>query len=280
MELFSNMSYTSLDFLLWIVGVHPFFPRLSVCPYNSYLRFMRWLMEIAFKGTAYHGWQKQHNAHSVQTELERKLTLLLGGPVETVGCGRTDTGVHAKQFFLHFDCEKKFEPANLIHKLNQTLPKDIAVHRIKKVKDGFNARFDAKYREYDYCISIKPDPFSLDFAWQFSKQLDMDAMNSAAKILFEYEDFECFSKNRTQVKTYRCSIMKAQWKKKKGQLVFTIRADRFLRNMVRAIVGTMVEIGLGRLDEEGFRKIIESKSRSKAGQSVPAQGLSLVKVGY
>lgn len=241
---------------------------------------MRFVIKLAFKGTNYHGWQKQQNAHTVQDELDEKLSMLLGEKIETLGCGRTDTGVHASEFFAHFDFDKTIDFENLIHKLNHTTSHDIAVYKITQVDENFNARFDAAWREYEYCICTVINPFSAEFAWQFLRKLDVDAMNSACKILFNYNDFECFSKVQTQVNNFKCELMKAEWKIQDDNLIFTIRANRFLRNMVRSIVGTLIKIGLHEIDENSLKEIIESKKRSEAGQSVPAHGLYLTKVFY
>lgn len=241
---------------------------------------MRYLIKLAYKGTAYHGWQKQQNAHSVQQELEEKLAMLLGKPTDTLGCGRTDTGVHAREFYAHFDSENELDTNKLCYQLNHVTPEDMVFYHIQTVADHFNARFDAAWREYEYTISTEPNPFLLDFSWQYFRPLNIEAMNKACQILMEYEDFECFSKVNTQVTHFICHLMKAQWEQKDNTLVFTVRANRFLRNMVRAMVGTLVEAGLEKLDEPALRKILDSKERSEAGQSVPSKGLCLTKVFY
>lgn len=241
---------------------------------------MRYIIHLSYNGKNYHGWQKQHNAHSVQTELELKLSLLLGEHIETLGCGRTDTGVHARQFFAHFDSNKPVDTERLVFKLNQILPKEIAVYHIRKVHDSFNARFDATYRVYEYWITRLPDPFLTDFAWYQYGILDIDKMNEAAKLLLTHKNFECFSKVHTQVNNFLCDMMFAAWHEDKHKLVFTIKANRFLRNMVRAIVGTLVEVGRGKLTIANFKEILDSQNRSEAGQSVPAKGLYLTEVHY
>jgi len=241
---------------------------------------MRYCLKLSYKGTKYHGWQKQKNAMSVQQLIDESLSLLLKDNIETTGCGRTDAGVHAIEFFAHFDSESDFDNRDLVYRLNQFLPFDIAIHDIFKVKPEFNARFDAKFREYEYRICQNRDPFLTDVCWQNYRNFDLDKMNNSCKILFEYTDFESFSKVKTDVKTFECKIMSANWEKRDEIIVFTIRADRFLRNMVRAIVGTMLEIGLDEINEQDFRNIIENKNRSEAGHSVPAKGLFLTKVGY
>ncbi len=242
---------------------------------------MRYFIQLAYNGKNYHGWQKQLNAHSVQSEIENKLALLIKPEVELLGCGRTDTGVHAKQFYAHFDTENIFEPEKVCMQLNAMLPKDIVINAIFSVQPEKHARFSATYREYEYWISTKPNPFLFELSALFTKPLDVEAMNSAAQLLLNHTDFECFSKVHTDVKTFNCKISSAYWELRADHmLVFTIRADRFLRNMVRAIVGTLLDIGYHKINEAQFVRILESKSRSEAGFSVTAQGLFLTKVGY
>ena len=241
---------------------------------------MRYFIELAYKGTHYHGWQNQPDAASVQETLEKALTVLLRTPIAIVGAGRTDAGVHAKQMFAHFDCEVNFEIPVLVHKLNSYLPKDIAIFNIHKVHDDAHARFDATKRTYEYHIHTFKNAFESDDSWYYGLPLNVEKMNEACTILFEYTDFECFSKVNTDVNTFNCKIYKAHWQENNGKLVFTISADRFLRNMVRAILGTMITIGLEKITMDDFKKIIESKDRNKAGFSVPAHGLYLTKVEY
>jgi tRNA pseudouridine38-40 synthase len=242
---------------------------------------MRYLIQLAYKGTNYNGWQKQLNAKTVQQTLDEKLSMLIGTNIETLGCGRTDTGVHASNFYAHFDAEWINDCHDLVYKLNKVLPKDIAIYDLFQVKEDFNARFDALWREYEYHIINKPSPFLYETAWLNTRKIDLNAMNEAAQVLFEYLDFECFSKVHTQVKTFNCKIMKAEWAYIDDHtLVFTIRADRFLRNMVRAIVGTLLDVGYGKISIQEVINIIESKNRSEAGQSVPACGLSLCQISY
>ncbi|WP_179020681.1 tRNA pseudouridine(38-40) synthase TruA [Winogradskyella forsetii] len=241
---------------------------------------MRFFIKLSYNGKAYHGWQNQPNAISVQEVLESALSTILKTEISIMGAGRTDSGVHASQMFAHFDFENKIESADLVYKLNSFLPKDIAVTSIFEVKPEAHARFDALSRTYHYKISTSKNVFDYDFAYQMQLPLDIEAMNNACKILFEYKDFQCFSKSNTDVKTYNCDIKEAFWTKKEKQLVFTIKADRFLRNMVRAIVGTMVNIGLGKLKANDLHQIIASKNRSEAGFSVPAHGLYLVEIVY
>ena len=241
---------------------------------------LRYLLHMAFKGTAYHGWQKQHNATGVQTVLEEKISILLGESIDTLGCGRTDTGVHASSFYVHFDTSKNFQSGQMVHKLNHMLPNDIAVFSINQVHEQFNARFDAKYRTYQYHISTIPNPFELETSWFLNVKLDIDAMNQAADLLIGKKDFECFSKVHTQVNNFLCEVMHAKWEQQEGKIIFTIRANRFLRNMVRAIVGTLVDVGRGKLSISDFEKILNSNDRCEAGQSAPAQGLFLTEVYY
>ena len=241
---------------------------------------MRYFIEFSYNGKNYFGYQMQPNQNSVQEELEKALSTILRTEIKITGAGRTDTGVHAKKIFAHFDFDSEISE-NLPHQLNSFLPPDIAVRRIFKVKDDFHARFDATFRTYEYYISLEKNPFTQDSAWQiWKRQVDVQKMNEACKILFEYDDFESFAKVGGDNKTTFCKIYRAEWEQNGSELKFTISADRFLRNMVRAIVGTMVEIGSGKIQPEDLRKIIEDKNRNSAGTSAPAQGLFLVDVGY
>lgn len=241
---------------------------------------MRYFIEFAYKGTKYHGWQYQPNAISVQETLNKALSTIFKTTIDVVGAGRTDAGVHAKQMFAHFNLDTEINVPFYIHKLNSFLPKDIAIIDIHKVNDEAHARFDATKRTYEYYINSKKNAFESDDSWYYNNNLNVEEMNKACKILFDYTDFECFSKIHTDVNTFNCKIYEAFWQQKDDKLVFTISADRFLRNMVRAIVGTMVNIGLEKISLEDFKQIIESKDRSKAGFSVPAHGLYLTKVEY
>ena len=241
---------------------------------------MRYFIELSYKGTNYHGWQIQPDASSVQEEITKALATILQEKILLVGAGRTDAGVHASQMFAHVDTVKKLTD-DYVHKLNAILPNDIVIKSIKKVSDETHARFDAVSRTYEYRILLGRDPFLLETTWQLhQKNLQIEKMNEAANLLFKYEDFESFSKVKTDVNTFNCSIMKAVWTLEDKHLIFHIKANRFLRNMVRAIVGTLIEVGLGKKTVEDFRKIIESKKRSEAGLSVPAKGLFLTEVCY
>ena len=241
---------------------------------------MRYFIELGYKGTNYHGWQYQPDADSVQETLNKALSLLLKTDIDIVGAGRTDTGVHAKQMFAHFDFETEIDTQQLVHKLNSFLPKDIVIFNILKVANEAHARFDATKRTYEYYIHMTKDAFKNEESYQFQTALNIDKMNEACQILFKHNDFECFSKVNTDVKTFNCAIFEAHWMQDGNKLVFTIAADRFLRNMVRAIVGTMINIGTGKISLDDFEAIIDSKDRSQAGFSVPAHGLYLTKIEY
>ncbi len=241
----------------------------------------RYFIQLSYDGTAYHGWQVQPNARTVQQELEKALSTVAREPIEVVGAGRTDTGVHASYYIAHFDsANENFDREQMAYRLNCLLPFDIAIQRIVKVEESAHARFDATYREYKYYIAKRKDPFSRHYADKETRPLDLQRMNEAATILFNYRDFTSFSRLGSDVKTNNCIIYKAVWTDEGEQLVFTIRADRFLRNMVRAIVGTLLEVGLGKLSPEGFRQIIEKQDRGAAGASASAKGLFLVGIGY
>ncbi|NGX83740.1 tRNA pseudouridine(38-40) synthase TruA [Aequorivita sp. KMM 9714] len=241
---------------------------------------MRYFIEIAYNGKNYFGWQRQPKQVSVQQVIEESLSTLLREDIKITGAGRTDAGVHAKQLFAHFDFEAINDTKALVFRINSFLPKDISVVNIFQVKDNAHARFDAVAREYEYVISLRKDPFSQDFAYQLNKTPDVDLMNKTAELLFNHIDFQCFSRSKTDVKTYNCVISKARWELIDNKLTFTISADRFLRNMVRAIVGTLLDVGFGKTSVEDFQAILNSKNRSKAGASAPAHGLYLTKVKY
>ncbi|MEE4176386.1 MAG: tRNA pseudouridine(38-40) synthase TruA [Bacteroides sp.] len=243
-------------------------------------RYFAWL---SYDGSVYSGWQIQPGSPTVQQTLNNALSILLREDVQTTGAGRTDAGVHATTFAAHFDTEKKPEELNLpqlVYKLNRILPSDIAIHRVEAVFPDVHARFSALSRTYHYYICTRKDPFQGGRSWLFERKLKLEAMQQAADLLTAYEDFESFSKINTQVKTFLCKISKAQWEKEDGMLRFEITADRFLRNMVRAIVGTLVEVGLGKITPNDFADIIESKDRSQAGYSAPACGLFLKEIRY
>ncbi len=242
---------------------------------------MRFFIQFSYNGTNYHGWQYQPNATSVQETLTKALSVVLKkSDLEIMGAGRTDTGVHASQMFAHFNYENPINSETVVHKLNSFLPQDIAVSRIIEVDENAHARFDATQRTYEYKVNTTKNVFQQELSWYYAKELDVEAMNESAKLLLEFTDFQCFSKVHTDVNTFNCAITEAFWKKENDQLVFTISADRFLRNMVRAIVGTLVNVGLGKISKADFTTIIESKDRRKAGFSVPAHGLYLTQIKY
>ena len=244
----------------------------------------RYFIEIAYDGTNYHGWQTQPNAVTVQEILDKSLGIVLRQPIETVGAGRTDTGVHARQLFAHFTPQPPeggaINMAVIVESLNAILPKDIAVRGIIPVKEDAHARFDAVSRSYEYHVHFSKDPFKINHSWLLRDMPDMALMNVAAKIIMEYTDFSCFSKSNTQVFTNNCKITRAEWVFSSNCLVFHITADRFLRNMVRAIVGTLMQVGRKEIAPGAVRDIIASKNRSNAGTSVPACGLYLTEVRY
>ncbi|MFN4083577.1 MAG: tRNA pseudouridine(38-40) synthase TruA [Bacteroidia bacterium] len=241
----------------------------------------RYFLKLAYNGKNYHGWQVQQNAHSVQAEIENKLEILLKQKTEITGCGRTDTGVHAKEYYAHMDLPFKMNCDKITFQLNALLPDDIVIYNIFLVEPNLHARFDATYREYQYIISTIKTPFYKEFCWEFTRPLNITLMNEASNLLLQHTNFECFSKVNTQVKTFICNVSKANWQlHQNGELIFTIGADRFLRNMVRAIVGTLIDIGLQKITILDFKEILNSNNRCKAGQSVPAQGLFLTKVNY
>ena len=242
----------------------------------------RYFIELSYKGTKYHGWQIQPNAITVQEVLDKALSVYFREKIETLGCGRTDTGVHATQFFAHLDIRplSTEDETRAITSLNSLLPFDIAIKRFIKVGAESHARFDATLRSYEYHINYRKDPFSYNKSWWLRDELDIAIMNNAASHLLNYTDFSCFSKSNTQVFTNNCKISRAEWVEIPEGVIFHISADRFLRNMVRAIVGTMVEIGKGKLQLEAIHDIIQSKNRSNAGASVPACGLYLTTVKY
>ncbi|MAZ71936.1 MAG: tRNA pseudouridine(38-40) synthase TruA [Flavobacteriaceae bacterium] len=241
---------------------------------------MRYFLEIAYNGTHYHGWQKQPNALSVQEVLEQKLSIFFREEVTIMGAGRTDAGVHAKQLFAHFEVAEIQDIPKVVYQLNSFLPRDISVHNIHLVKNDAHVRFDATSREYEYLISLQKNPFQQKLAYQMYQEPDVTLMNQAAEILLQYSDFQCFSRSNTDVKTYLCEVTKAIWELEDSQLKFTITANRFLRNMVRAIVGTLLDVGFGKITLENVHEIIKSKDRGKAGPSAPAHGLYLTKVCY
>ncbi|MDR3652142.1 MAG: tRNA pseudouridine(38-40) synthase TruA [Paludibacter sp.] len=241
----------------------------------------RFFIYFSYKGTAYHGWQIQPNGISVQEVLTKALCTILRTELELTGAGRTDTGVHAKLMVAHFDLSVELlTEFDLVEKLNSFLPNDIAVFKIVEVQADAHARFDAVSRRYEYHIVTRKNVFVNELASRSFNPLDFEAMNKAASILKEYRDFTSFSKLHTDVKTNNCLITHAEWTQTNDEWIFTIQADRFLRNMVRAIVGTLFEVGRHKMSIEDFRTVIESKNRCKAGTSVSAHGLYLVNIEY
>lgn len=238
-------------------------------------------MSLAYHGKNYVGWQIQPNGTSVQEVLQNALSTILRTTVEVTGAGRTDAGVHAAKMFAHFDlAEPIMDRRELARRLNNFLPKDISIHEITPVKPDAHARFSAVSRTYGYYLTTEKDPFLHEIKCRVYFEPDIQKMNDLCHILTEYSDFTSFSKLHTDVKTNICRISEAYWMKSGNDYIFTITADRFLRNMVRAIVGTLLEAGRGRLDEQGFRQIIEQHDRQKAGDSAPGQGLFLKDVQY
>jgi tRNA pseudouridine38-40 synthase len=241
----------------------------------------RYFIELAFKGTEFHGWQIQPNAVSVQECLEKALQTITRETIAVTGAGRTDAGVHASYYVAHIDSENlNLDHPGFAHKLNSFLNKDVVIISISKVQSDAHARFNAVSRTYQYHMNLRKDPFQRETSWYFFRQPDLNLMNEANRILFEYTDFTSFSKLHTEVKTNNCKIYFAEWTQIGSKIVFTVKADRFLRNMVRALVGTILEVGTGKISLDEFRAIIERKDRGAAGLSVPAQGLFLTGVEY
>jgi tRNA pseudouridine38-40 synthase len=242
---------------------------------------MRYFFEIAYNGKNYAGWQSQANATGIQTVVEDALSKLLRTPIRIVGSGRTDTGVHCEQQFFHCDLEKlPYDSPTLLQKINSFLPKDVAIASIRQVKDDASARYDAVERTYHYRITRKKNPFKEGLAWHYFKTVDVQTMNSAAALLLGEHDFECFSKVKTDVNHFLCDIKKAAWREEGDLLEFTITANRFLRGMVRAVVGTLLDVGTGKTSLKEFQAILQSRDRKKAGANVPPYGLYLSKVKY
>lgn len=244
-------------------------------------QIMRYFIYLSYCGLNYHGWQVQPNAISVQGELDHALSVLLREDIHTTGAGRTDAGVSARMMVAHFDTSAEFEPAQLVYKLNRFLSPDIAVQEVCKVAPTAHARFDALSRTYHYYIYKDKDPFRSAFAARFAYPLDFEKMNAAAQLLLDVRDFTSFSKTHTDVKTNICHVTHAEWLEvEEGLWRFEITADRFLRNMVRAVVGTLIEVGRGRMMLDGFRAVIDKKDRCAAADSVPGNALYLVDVKY
>lgn len=249
---------------------------------------MRYFIHLAYDGTRYHGWQIQPNGISVEGEIERCLSTLLRRPMDIVGAGRTDAGVHARHMAAHFDIdtddnmvEKCGGTKQLVYRMNKMLPPDIVIYRIEEVAEDLHARFSATSRTYHYYISTEKSPFNRQYTWRTHYALDFALMNEAAAMLLDYKDFACFCKSHTDVKTTLCDVTEAHWyQTSETEWYFRIKANRFLRNMVRAVVGTLVEVGRHRMTLEDFRNVIEGKQRTQAGESMPGNALFLEKVGY
>jgi tRNA pseudouridine38-40 synthase len=239
----------------------------------------RFFLEVAYRGTAYSGFQSQENANTIQQEVEQAFRTLQRNAVVLTGSSRTDAGVHALQNFFHFDFESPLHP-QFVYKINAILPSDIVVRSVQQVADDAHCRFDAISRVYDYFIYRSKDPFLEDRAWCFPYTLNMEALQEAAALLMRHHDFTSFSKRNTQVKTFECSIMESSWRQQQDCLVYRVRANRFLRGMVRALVATMLQVGRGTLSLEDFRAVIDAKDCTRASFAAPAHGLFLVEVCY
>jgi len=243
----------------------------------------RYFIKLAYDGSAYGGWQIQPNADTVQQSVETALSIITGSKISIVGCGRTDAGVHAAGFYAHFDSDSAFtkpELEQLKFRMNRFLPKEIVIFEVVPVIPSAHSRFSAVSRKYEYHIIRRKDPFAVNRAYLVHENLDIEKMNVCSSLLVGRKDFQCFSKSNTQVNNFFCDVQSAQWIEQNHMLVFTIKADRFLRNMVRAIVGTLLDVGRGKLTDEQFQNIIQSRNRSNAGFSVPAKGLTLVEVTF
>lgn len=240
---------------------------------------MRYLFEIAYKGTNYHGWQRQQNAVSVQQVVEDALSTILRSEISIVGSGRTDTGVHCLQQYFHIEIEKNL-PENILFTTNNFLPPDVSIKGVRQLKDDGHARFSAISRRYEYWITPKKDPFSQDLKYYFNRPLNIKTMNEAAALIVGKKDFESFSRVKTEVNNFICDITEAKWIESGSDIVFHIKANRFLRGMVRAIVGTLLEVGLGKAAPSSIESIIIAKDRKKAGAAAPAHGLFLAEVNY
>lgn len=242
---------------------------------------MRYFITLSYDGTRFHGWQIQPNSTSVQEELQRGLSLLLRSAIQVTGAGRTDTGVHARTMVAHFDHEEQLDCQQLAYKLNKLLPQDIAIQRVCPVSDELHARFSATSRTYHYYIHTQKSPFHRHYSCFMPYPLDFEQMNQAASMLLEYTDFGAFCKSHTDVKTTLCKVTKAEWHQMSPTTwYFEITANRFLRNMVRAVVGTLIDVGRGRLTLDDFRRVVEGKRRSDAGESMPGNALFLERIEY
>lgn len=241
---------------------------------------MRFFLDISYNGTAYHGWQRQENAHTVQEEIENGLSTILRTKIAIMGSGRTDTGVHAKKQIAHFDHELGLSTQQLVYKLNGILPPDIAINACHRVKDDAHARFSAEKRGYLYYVHQKKSPFLNDLSYFHPHELDVEAMNKAAELFLGEKDFKSFSRVKTEVDHFRCTVHQAIWYQVNEQWVFKVEANRFLRGMVRAMVGTLLLVGRKKLTEADVVSILEQQDRTKAGSAAPPQALYLNRVDY
>lgn len=242
---------------------------------------MRYFIEFSYKGTAYNGWQKQNNALTIQEVLETAMSTYFRNPIQLTGSSRTDAGVHAEQQFAHFDSEEEIvNVRKAINSLNGMIPYDVAVKGIYRVQEGVNSRFAATHRRYEYRIARTKNPFLTNQVYVCKAELDVEKMNEAAALLLRYIDFESFSKIHTNVNNFRCAISEASWRQESELLIFSIQSNRFLRGMVRALVGTQLMVGTGKITVDDFEKKLEARDRKKAGPQAPAEGLFLVEVGY
>lgn len=240
---------------------------------------MRFRLDLSYDGTDFHGWQIQPNGITVQEVIQKKLSQICNHPIEIMGCGRTDTGVHASEYTAHFDFHSEL-PSSIEYKLNAVLPPSISIKKCELVADDFHARFDATLREYHYFIETSPNPFTHRYSHTFTKNLDIESMNKAAALLIGVNEFQAFCKGLPPADNYRCHVFEAIWFKEGTKIVFKISASRFLRNMVRALVGTSILVGTGKMTVQDFEKILKTGTRSDAGNSVAAKGLFLTKVKY
>lgn len=241
---------------------------------------MRYFLDISYLGTQFHGWQIQPNGNTVQAEIEKALSTILKNEISILGSGRTDTGVHATQQIAHFDFQSPIEPSDLVYKMNSFLPKDISVNAIQLVGDETHSRFDAKKRTYHYHLHQAKNPFKTKSSYYFNQPLNVDLIVEACEIIKGWQNFECFSKVHTEVNNFNCEIFNIDWVKKKNSYLFVVSANRFLRGMIRAMVGTLLDVGVGKTSIAQFVQILESGDRQKAGRAVPAHGLFLERVEY
>jgi len=241
---------------------------------------LRYFIELSYHGRAYHGWQIQKNAISVQQTLNSALETIFGQSIETVGSGRTDAGVHALQQFCHLDLPNSVTTDHAVYQLNSLLPGDIAVQRMFPVSDQAHARFDATSRSYRYDISNRKDPFRQETSYYYTKSLSLEKMNSASSLLKGEQDFKSFCKSKSSVDHFLCNITEANWQQHNDGCSFYVSANRFLRGMVRALVGTLLDVGIGKINQDQFQKVIAAEDRREAGRAVPAHGLFLTKVEY